>query len=77
MDKKIITKLQKTFEEHAYDADGIEFWYARELQNILGYTEWRNFLAIVDKAKESCKNGGHIIADHFVDVNKKVITQGF
>ena len=50
MDKLVITKLQKTFEDYAHEAEGIEFWYARDLQNILGYTQWRNFLAIIDKA---------------------------
>ncbi|MCX6350908.1 MAG: DNA damage-inducible protein D [Bacteroidetes bacterium] len=72
MEKAIITKLNKTFEEYAYDQEGIEYWLARELQVLLGYTEWRNFLNTVDKAKESCKTTSEAISDHFVDVNKMV-----
>jgi DNA-damage-inducible protein D len=45
---------------------------ARELQEIFNYTDWRNFLKVVDKAKEACKNSGEEISDHFVDVNKMV-----
>jgi len=39
---------------------------------ILGYTEWRNFLKVLDKAKQSCENTGIPISDHFVDVNKMI-----
>ncbi|MDO8661306.1 MAG: DNA damage-inducible protein D [Candidatus Woesearchaeota archaeon] len=72
MDKQVIAKLQKIFEDYAREVDGLKFWYARDLQNILGYSQWRNFLATVDKAKESCKNASQVIADHFADVSKKV-----
>lgn len=51
---------------------GEEFWYARELQKVLGYTEWRNFCKIIEKAKEACKKSSNDILDHFVDVNKMV-----
>lgn len=51
---------------------GQEFWYARELQNVLEYTEWRNFNNVIDKAKEACKNSQNSIYDHFVDINKMV-----
>ena len=72
MKKETITKLSKTFEEYAYEQDGIEYWLARELQTLLDYAEWRNFLNTVDKAKESCKTTGEATSDHFVDVNKMV-----
>jgi len=72
MEKQTITKLNVSFEEHAYEQDGIEYWLARDLQQLLGYTDWRNFLNTIDKAKESCKASGGAVADHFVDVNKMV-----
>jgi DNA-damage-inducible protein D len=63
----------QTFEgiKHINEADQ-EFWFARELQTILEYTEWRNFTNIVNKAKTSCSNSGAKVEDHFVDVNKMV-----
>ena len=72
MEKEIITKLIKSFEDYAYEQDGIEYWLARELQELLGYADWRNFLNAVEKAKESCKTSGEAVSDHFVDVNKMV-----
>ena len=72
MEKSLITQLNKTFEEFAYEQDGIEYWLARELQQLLGYTDWRNFLNAVDKAKESCKTSGEAVSDHFVDINKMI-----
>ncbi len=72
MKKETIIRLNRSFEGSAYEQDGIEFWLGRELQVLLGYTEWRNFLNTIDKAKESCKTIGELIPDHFVDVNKMV-----
>lgn len=47
-----------------------EFWYARDLQIALEYTEWRNFLKVIDKAKIACTGSGNTTSEHFVDVNK-------
>lgn len=52
--------------------DGVEYWHARQLQDTLGYTEWRNFVLVVERAKAACENSGQTITDHFVDVNKMV-----
>jgi len=72
MEKETIKKLNRNFEEYAYEHESIEYWLARELQELLGYSDWRNFLNVVDKAKESCKTAGEAISDHFVDVNKTI-----
>lgn len=68
-----IENLIDAFEEAAKsDDDGNEFWTARDLQGLLGYKEWRNFLNVVDRAKESCSTAGHVVADHFVEANNMV-----
>ena len=72
MDKQIITKLQKTFEDFAHEKEGVEFWFARDLQSLLGYVEWRKFKGVIERAKESCINSGHKAADHFVGAAKMV-----
>ena len=72
MKKEQIQQLFEQFENACYDYKNIECWSARELQNIFNYTDWRNFLKVIDKAKESCKNSGGAVSDHFVDVNKMI-----
>ena len=72
MDKDTIVKLNKNFEEYAYEQDGIEYWLARELQELWGYSDWRNFSNAINKAKESCQTTGEAVSDHFVDVTKMV-----
>lgn len=51
---------------------GEEFWYARELQKVLDYTEWRNFKLVINKAITACENSQNNRSDHFVDVNKTI-----
>lgn len=72
MKKEIIQKLHKNFEDYSQEVDGVEFWFARDLQSLLGYKEWRNFSKVVEKAQDSCENSGQQIVDHFVEVNKMV-----
>jgi DNA-damage-inducible protein D len=74
MDKNTITKLTSSFDAIAQHIPGgaTEFWYARDLQELLGYTEWRNFLKVVEKAKDAASNVGASVQNHFVDVNKMV-----
>ena len=54
------------------DDDGNEYWYARDLQEILEYSEWRNFYKIIEKAKNACEASGHAVQSEFVDINKLV-----
>ena len=73
MEKQIIKSLTENFESHANKTEnGVEFWFARDLQNLLGYTEWRNFLNVVSKAKTACEISGGNTSDHFVDINKTI-----
>ncbi len=72
MKPALIRRLHKNFEDYVHVQEGVEFWFARDLQNLLGYTEWRNFLKVIEKARESCKNADNPILDHFVDANKSI-----
>ena len=70
---KLVKYSEKTFEDIKHiDEYGEEFWYARELQETLKYSEWRNFINTIEKAKNACKTSGFEIQDHFVNVNKMV-----
>lgn len=70
-----IRQLFTQFESAASEIEGIECWSARELQPLLGYSKWENFVKVLDKAKEACKNAGEEISDHFPDI-RKVIEAG-
>jgi len=72
MKPALIRRLHKSFEDYVHVQEDVEFWFARDLQNLLGYTEWRNFLKVIEKARESCKNANNPILDHFVDANKSI-----
>ena len=67
-----IKDLFNKFESIVCDYNGVECWSARELCNLLGYVQWRNFLTIVGKAKSACENAGIKVEDHFADVSKMV-----
>jgi DNA-damage-inducible protein D len=74
METNLIQQLTETFEGHAQQTEsGVEYWLARDLQQLLGYTEWRNFhQTAISKAKTACEVSGHAVSDHFVDVNKMI-----
>lgn len=72
MEKQLISTLNKSFNDYVHQEEGIEFWYARDLQQLLGYTEWRKFQGVIEKAKEACEKSGNDLRDHFVGADKKV-----
>ncbi|MEW5758768.1 MAG: DNA damage-inducible protein D [Candidatus Omnitrophota bacterium] len=72
MEKELIVKLNKTFEESVYTQNSVEYWMARDLQKLLDYTDWRNFSQVIGKAKTACFKSKQSIDDHFVNVNKMV-----
>lgn len=74
MERNQITILTDSFEGHAQQTEnGIEYWLARDLQQLLGYAEWRNFnQTAISKAKTACEVSDHVVSDHFVDVNKMI-----
>lgn len=73
MANDLVNKTEKDFESIKHlDENGTEFWYARELMIMLEYSKWGNFIKVIDKAKESCKNSNINVLDHFADVGKMV-----
>lgn len=69
MESNQIQAMTASFEGHAQQTEnGVEYWLARDLQTLLGYAEWRNFLRIIEKAKTACEGSGYLVSDHFVDV---------
>lgn len=73
MKKELVQALTDTFEGHAQQTEtGVEYWLARDIQHLLGYTEWRNFGLVISKAKTACELSGQGVTNHFVDVNKMV-----
>ena len=65
----------QTFESIKHmDENGVEFWYARELMNVLQYAKWENFKKVIEKAMIACENSGISIKDCFLDVRKPIIS---
>ena len=73
MKTEIVQTLTATFEAHAQQTEsGVEYWLARDIQHLLGYSKWENFLNVVSKAKTACEVSGHQVSDHFPGVRKMV-----
>ncbi|WP_026769641.1 DNA damage-inducible protein D [Asinibacterium sp. OR53] len=72
MKQEIISQLHNEFESAANTTEDVEFWFARDIQRLLGYSKWDNFIKVVDKAKVACSTAKHQLPDHFLDVRKMV-----
>ncbi|MDR3184887.1 MAG: DNA damage-inducible protein D, partial [Prevotellaceae bacterium] len=77
MDKQRIIQYQSTFDKIAHfinsdSGEQIEIWFARELQDLLGYARWENFLVAVQRAIDSCKSQNVNVDDHFREVTKMI-----
>lgn len=78
MNAELIQRMQRSFDALAQtvpDAEAVEFWFARDLQEPLGYARWENFLTAIQRAIDSCESTGAKKTDHFRDVTK-LITLG-
>jgi len=75
LEKQVIAKLKLTFDEIVHKTDeGVEFWFARELCVLLGYSKWDKFQNVIEKAKTACQNSGFTVSDHFLQVGKLIET---
>lgn len=72
MKKEKITILHTSFNSAINKTEKVEFWFARDLQKLLGYTQWRNFLLVIEKAKIACQKSNQEVLDHFANVSKMV-----
>ncbi|MCI6267034.1 MAG: DNA damage-inducible protein D [Clostridiales bacterium] len=71
MSNEIARYSEETFENIKHvDEYGHEFWYAREFQHVLEYTQWRRFADAIERAKLACSNSGYNVSEHFADAGK-------
>lgn len=73
MEESLVTITEQSFESIKHvNENGVEFWYARELMEVLGYSKWGNFVKVIDKARVACENSDISMPDDFADVGKIV-----
>lgn len=72
MKKEQIQALFEKFEQACNIYNNVDCWSARELQTILGYAKWDNFLKVIEKAKTACESSGIAVSDHFAATGKMV-----
>ena len=73
-EKSKLIELKEKFDSiiNTEEKENIEFWYARDLQIQLGYTQWRNFLEVINKAMISCESASISVSNHFAKVSKMI-----
>ena len=70
---EIIEYTENVFEDIKHiDEEGNEYWLAREIQKVLGYTQWRRFESVIKKANMACENSNIKLEDHFAEVGKMI-----
>ena len=74
MDKNRIVAIKQEFDAviHKVEDIDVEFWFARELMQLLGYERWENFDKVIQRAMESCQTAGVKVSDHFREVTKMI-----
>lgn len=72
MEDKLISQLHNNFEDVAHEVEGVTYWTAREIQQLLEYTRWETFETAVERAKVACQKSDHEVEDHFRDLPKMV-----
>ena len=73
MGTRLTKKATATFENiKKIDENGVEYWPSRDLAKILEYADYRNFITVINKAKEACSNSGNDVLDHFGDITEMV-----
>jgi len=71
--KELSKQVTSIFEQiRKNDENGNEYWSARDFAKVLEYVEYRNFIPVINRAKEACRNSGQAVTDHFVDINEMV-----
>ncbi len=70
--KELVKRLKQKFDDYANMVDGMEVWFARDLQRLLGYEKWQMFQGVIERAKNACQNLGHNPGDHFIETDKPI-----
>lgn len=69
---ELIVRLKQSFDDYAHTIESVEVWFARDLQELLGYDKWQKFQNVIAKAEIACEQSGINPADHFTGVDKMI-----